>query len=160
MWFGLARQPELPDLDERCAMKRTRSRVERRARQKFNSGLQIISVEDGLIFEHRNASHFVAEINLRAEKISVPVTATFSDHPDYDEDEIVEHAMEELRPRLRRYRERGYRIRETEFQPAQVDNQYREGSVPIFIAFVQRDLEGEEDLYNELDWLLEQLPAK
>lgn len=141
-------------------MERKQSRIEKRARKHFNNGLQIYTVEDGLIFEHRNASHFVAEIDLRGSKISVPLTAEFRDHPDYTEDELVEHAMEQLRPLLKRYRQRGYQLRETDFQPAQPGMSYRESNIPIFVAFVERHLQGEEELFEELNWLLEQLPAK
>lgn len=141
-------------------MKEKQTRIEEHARQRFGRGLEIYRVGNGLIFEHRNASHFVAEIDLAASKISVPVTIEFPDHPDYSEDEIVDHAMEQLRPRLRDYRERGYRVRESEFQPADPGEPQREASTPIFVAYVERKLDGEDDLFDELACLIERLPEK
>ena len=141
-------------------MQKLREEVARRAREKIGNGLRIIQVENGLIFEHRNASHFVAEINLENPCITVPVTAEFRDHPDYDEEQLVDRAMELLRPRLREYHRRGYDIRETDFQPGYDAAGYGDHSVPVFIAFVQRWLDDDEELFDELSWLLERLPAK
>lgn len=135
------------------------SRVEEYARERFRRGLRVIRVEDGLIFEHRNATHFLAEVDLRKPEITVPVPAEFRDHPEYSEDEIVDHAMNILRPRLRKYRNRGYEIREIEFQPA-ASSPYEETNVPIFVAFLERSLGDEDELLAELDWLLAQLPDK
>ncbi len=138
----------------------SRDEIVDRLRKRLNHGMRIIRVEDGLIFEHRNATHFLAEIDLQGGKITVPVTADFRDHPDYTEDEIVEHAMEVLRPRLRLYRDRGYRIRETDWQPGYRSATYDGTKIPVFIAFVEKDLDGREQLYAELAWLLEQLPDR
>ena len=141
-------------------MERMQSELSKLARQRIGNGLQIIRVEDGLIFEHRNASHFLAEIDLRATKITVPVTAEFRDHPEYDGDELVERGLEAIAPSLEKYRQRGYEVRETEFQPAYNAPVHGEADVPIFIAYVERHLEGKGELLDELPWLLEQLPTK
>ena len=138
----------------------SRDEIVQRVRERLNHGMRILRVEDGLIFEHRNASYFLAEVDLRAAKITVPVTAEFRDHPDYTEDELVEHAMDVLRPRLRCYRDRGYRIREMEWQPGYRSASYDQTKVPVFVAFVERELDDWEELYEELPWLLERLPVR
>ena len=141
-------------------MQKLRERVARRIRGRLNGGLEIVRIEDGLIFDHRNASHFVAEVNLRHNRITVPVVAEFRDHPDYGEDELVEKAMDVLEPRLRMYHRRGYRLRETDFQPGYKANGYADHPVPIFIALIDQTVDNDEELDAEIAWLLEQLPAK
>ena len=138
----------------------SRDQIVEAIRRRIDHGLRIVRVEDGLIFEHRNATHFLAEVNLCHARLTVPVTAEFIDHPDYTEDELVEHAMELLGPRLERYRQRGYHLRETDWQPGYRSATYDETKVPVFIAFVDRQLEDWEELYQELAWLLEQLPQR
>ena len=141
-------------------MERMQSELSKLATQRIGNGLRIIRVEDGLIFEHRNASHFLAEIDLRATKITVPVTAEFRDHPEFDEEQLVERGLEAIAPSLEKYHQRGYEVRETEFQPAYDAPVHGEADVPIFIAYVERRLDGEQELLDELPWLLEQLPTK
>lgn len=122
--------------------------------------LEIHRVEDGLIIEHRNASHFVAEIDLRSARLTIPVTAEFHNHLEYDGDELVDRALDQLEPRLRRYVGRGYRIRETEFQPGSGSRQYEKVQIPVFVAYLDRQIEDRDELFDELDWLLERLPDK
>ena len=139
-------------------MRQTREQVETQVRERLNHGMKIIRVEDGLIFEHRNARHFLAEVDLKGSKITVPISADFVDHPDFTDEELVDQAMKVLRPRLERYYGRGYRIREMEWQPGYQSHTYNEHQRPIFMAFVERELADWDELFDELPWLLEQLP--
>lgn len=134
--------------------------VMEKVRKRLGPKLKLIRVGDGLIFEHRNAGYFLAEVDLKGAKITVPVTAEFRDHPEYEGEELVEHAMEVLRPRLKMYARRGYRVREVEWQPGYSSSSYDERRVPAFVAYIERDLEDWEELYEELPWLLERLPEK
>ena len=134
--------------------------VMRSVRERLGRGMKIVRVGDGLIFEHRNAAYFLAEVDLKAAKISVPVTAEFRDHLEYDGDELISHAMDELKPRLDIYAERGYRIREVEWQPAQRVSSYDDRNIPVFVAFVERELEDWDELFEELIWLLDRLPQR
>lgn len=130
------------------------------ARQSLNHGLSIKRVEDGLIFKHRNAAHFVAEVNLRTARLTVPLTAEFLDHPGYSEDELVEHALQELGPSLTDYKARGYQLREMEWRPAHQSEAYDESQIPIFVAFMERQLEDWDELFEELPWLIDRLPQR
>lgn len=141
-------------------IRETRNQVETRVRNRLNHGMKIVRVEDGLIFEHRNARHFLAEVDLRASKISVPISADFPDHPDWKDDELIDAAMEVLRPRLESYHRRGYRIREMEWQPGYQSPTYDEHQRPIFVAYLERKLEDWDELFDELPWLLRQLPQR
>ena len=141
-------------------MQETRKQVETRVRERLNGKMKILRVEDGLIFEHRNARHFLAEIDLRGRRLTVPLSADFLDHPDWEDEELVEQAMKVLRPRLQRYHRRGYRIREMEWQPGYQSPTYDEHQRPIFLAYLERELDDWDELFEELPWLLEQLPER
>lgn len=141
-------------------MKDIQQDVVSRVRDRIDGGLTIRRVGDGLIFEHRNATHFVAEVDLHGAKITVPVIAEFSDHPDWSDDELVDHAMDVLRPRLKMYRQQGYRIREMEWQPGYQSPTYNEHQIPIFVAYLERELTDWEELYEELPWLLGKLATR
>lgn len=142
---------------ERVVMQEMGDEIAKQAQQRLGRPLKVLRVEEGLIFEHRKASHFLAEIDLRSGRFTVPVTAEFLDHPEYDGEELVEHAMELLRPRLEMYRQRGYRLRESEWQPGRDNSTYGEEKVPVFVAYVERRIEDPEEVIDELAWLLERL---
>ena len=130
------------------------------AQKRVGRPLKIVRVEDGLIFEHRNALYFVAEIDLSASHIAVPLAVDFPEHPDYEGEELVDHAMAQLKPRLRSYYERGYRLRETESRPSHNGGSYDEDNTATFIAFVERPIDDWKQIADELVWLIDRLPDR
>lgn len=147
-------------LPQGAAMPQLREVSEDQLRQRIQ-GLEIIRVDDALILEHRNASHFLAELDTSTARLTVPVTAEFRDHPEYDGHQLVDRAMEVLKPRIRHYVRRGYHVRETEFLPGATEpSAYDKPPIPTFIAYLDRRLDDADELPDELEWLLDQLPAK
>lgn len=147
-------------LPQGAAMPQLRNVSEDQLRRRIQ-GLEIIRIDNALILEHRNASHFLAELDMSTARLTVPVTAEFRDHPEYDGHRLVDRAMEVLEPRIRHYVRRGYHVRETEFLPgaAQPSN-YEKPPVPTFVAYLDRRIDDVDELPDELEWLLGQLPAK
>ena len=124
--------------------------------------LQLWRVGEGVIIDHRDARHFLAVISLRQPKISVPVSAEFCHHPEYGGEELVDKAMETLRPRLQTYRNRGYALREVEWSPAAspVTSTYSNWQVPMVVAYMEQGFENWDQVVDELPWLVERLARR
>lgn len=141
-------------------MKDRSDQLASQTKKRLGPSVQVRRVKQGLIFKHRNAQYFLAEVDLEDERLTVPVATEFSDHPDCEGDELVALAMKELKPRLQMYRDRGYRLRETEWRPAQPGGSYDENKVPVFVAFMDRPIGDWSQLDEELTWLLDQLTVR
>ena len=120
--------------------------------------LSLKRVGQGLIVGHRNARHFVAGISLKTPRVSVPLSAEFSHHRDYGEEQLLDEAMARLRPRLAIYRERGYGLREVEWCPVPPGGGgYSCWQVPMVVVYMERTFEGWEEVVDELPWLVSRL---
>lgn len=128
------------------------------ARRRLGRHLRITHLEQGLIFNHRNALYFLAQLDRWASHLAVPLAVEFPDHPDDTGDALLDRAMDNLSPRLRDYYRRGYRLRETEWRPRGPHGAYREDRAPTVIVFVDRPMTADDDIIAELIWLIARLP--
>lgn len=125
--------------------------------EKLGSTYKILRRNGAMIVEHNRARHYVAEVDLTTNHISLPLETEFPDHPRCQGDELTRKAMELLESRIEIYRDRGYEIREVEQQPGYETEMYDEDKIPVVVVYMARQLSSKDQLFDELPWLVEQL---
>lgn len=127
-------------------------------RQRLGNEFKVFRNGRAVTIEHNRARHYLLRVDEEDLQITVPLTAEFPDKMELRGDALHEAAMSALKEQLLAYKGRGYRVVEVDQLRFYESGLYDEDRMPVVVAYLCRNLGAPLELYEEVSWLVDQLP--
>lgn len=126
----------------------------------LGNAFEISEIEGAVRISHNKSRSFLVEYDPPANEVRVVLMSSFEDQPDLEGEELLEAGREALRPEVKRYKARGYREEDAQGRPAMQSKDYDGKEIPVTVIHLVRELGKEEEIVDEVGWLVEQIPSR